>query len=181
MLFGVLFVVVLWSGDSYAQEVPVGGKPGDVKEGVGRALPDGSGEVPGPGAPGEKAGKPCKRLADCAKGETCEGAKGECVPAAIDCEQWGGYCVFWKDGCAEGYQGLDPMHCPQGRSAMCCLPAVCQTPGECGPKRWCYEGKCGPLGDCKSADDCIPQSLEKLVCPGAWRCIEGQCEFRCSD
>lgn len=134
-------------------------------------------QTPGlePTAPG------CKKFTDCPQGQTCLVPKGTCQLAVIDCEQWGGYCAHWQDKCGEGYTGADPMHCPLGRSGMCCLPSKCSQPSDCGPTRWCYDGTCGPLGNCKTADDCVPQPLEKLVCPGAWKCVENECEYRCTD
>lgn len=137
--------------------------------------------APTEGMPAQPQAPGCTRFTDCPQGQTCLVPKGACQLAVIDCEQWGGYCAHFKDKCASGYVGSDPMHCPLGRSATCCLPSTCSAPTDCGPVRWCYEGTCGPLGNCKTADDCVPQPLEKLICPGAWKCIEGECEYRCGD
>ncbi len=148
---------------------PVGAKPATADP----AAPAVPGIDPVPSAP------VCKRFTDCPQGQTCLVPKGTCQLAVIDCEQWGGYCAHWQDKCGAGYIASDPMHCPLGRSATCCLPSACTQPADCGPARWCYDGTCGPLGNCKTADDCVPQPLDKMVCPGAWKCVEGECEYRC--
>lgn len=185
-LMSVMAFVFVTSLTAAAQPKPADPTGSDPK---GQGTPDAKspGVAPAgqetPALPGAAASDApvCKKFADCPQGQTCLVPKGTCQLAVIDCEQWGGYCAHWKDSCAEGYAGVDPMHCPLGRSGMCCLPAKCAQPSDCGPVRWCYEGTCGPLGNCKSADDCIPQPLEKLTCPGAWKCVEGECEYRCTD
>lgn len=69
---------------------------------------------------------------ECAENETimedmyCDERSGQCRPfEQTACQEQGGYCTYYQEGCAEGYvpsQDDEQLGCPGGRSALCCLP-----------------------------------------------------------
>ena len=72
----------------------------------------------------------------CLQGQTqlenslCNEETGMCEPRnPTACELQNGYCTVWEDTCGDGYATAgDPMGCPGGWSAKCCIPG---TPNPC--------------------------------------------------
>lgn len=74
------------------------------------------------------------------------------------CESNGGYCDLGLGPCKAGYQiANDPMGCPGGRSALCCIP---QAPPSCATDK-----------------DCPPICSGSGVCTQViYSCVQGKCQ-----
>lgn len=99
------------------------------------------------------------------------------------CQREGGYCIHWEDECKEGYQGIGPVDCPQGRSGQCCVPKYDYDPTN-DPKKDCEMagGRWREFSD-GCGDSCALLKGQEIACTmamtmacdcGSDKCWDGQ-------